>query len=100
MSQRQSFTVSVVIPAYNAEATIERAIESVLHQTLPPEEIIVVDDGSTDGTAEKVRQYEPKVRYLFESHSGPSKARNFGILAAQQGEWIAFLDADDEWLAK
>ncbi len=98
MSPKQSFSVSVVIPAYNAEATIERAIESVLRQTRPPEEIIVVDDGSTDRTAEKVRQYEPKVRYLYELNNGPSNARNLGILSAQQGEWVAFLDADDEWL--
>lgn len=92
-----SFSVSVVMAAYNAEATIERALESVLNQTLPPDEIIVVDDGSTDRTAEKIRKYEPKVRYLFEINAGPSEARNVGIRTAR-GEWIAFLDADDEWL--
>ncbi|MEJ5258586.1 MAG: glycosyltransferase family 2 protein [Anaerohalosphaeraceae bacterium] len=99
MSQNQSFSVSVVIPAYNAEATIERAIESVLHQTRPPEEIIVVDDGSTDRTAEKVQQYGGRVRYLFQEHRGANEARNCAIEQAQ-GNWIALLDADDEWLPK
>lgn len=98
MSQEHSsFSVSVVIAAYNAEATIERAIESVLHQTLPADEILVVDDGSTDRTAEKVQRYGPPVRYLREENAGPATARNRGIQAAR-GHWIAFLDADDEWL--
>lgn len=95
--QSTSFSVSVVIPAFNAEATIERAIESVLHQTLPPDEIIVVDDGSTDRTAKKVQKYGTAVRYLYEENAGPATARNRGIQEAR-GQWIAFLDADDEWL--
>lgn len=99
MSRKHSFSISVVIPAYNAEAVIERAIESVLRQTRPPEEIIVVDDGSTDRTAEKVWQYGDRVRYLFQKHCGANEARNCAIEQAQ-GTWIALLDADDEWLPK
>lgn len=95
MSGRK-FAISVVIPAYNAERFIRRAVDGVLRQTCPAQEIIVVDDGSTDGTAEVVRQFGAKVRYLHQANAGVSVARNTGIQAAQ-GEWIAFLDADDEW---
>jgi len=91
------YSVSVVIPAYNNSEYIGRAIESVLAQTHPAAEIIVVDDGSTDNTAEVVRQYENKVTYLYQKNAGAGKARNTGISAATS-EWIAFLDADDEWL--
>jgi len=90
-------TVSVVIPAYNVESHIARALDSVLAQTRPPTEIIVVDDGSTDGTAEVIQRYGPAVRYLHSDHVGAAEARNIGIRAAH-GDWIAFLDADDEWL--
>lgn len=90
-------TVSVVIPAYNAEKYIAEAIDSVLKQTLRPNEIIVVDDGSTDHTAKIIKTYENKVRYLYQNNSGPSAARNKGIKAAHC-EWIAFLDADDTWV--
>ncbi|MBN1818306.1 MAG: glycosyltransferase family 2 protein [Sedimentisphaerales bacterium] len=89
-------TASVVIPAYNAADCIGEAIQSVLAQSRSPEEIIVVDDGSTDQTAGVVRNY-PSVRYIHQSNAGAAKARNTGILAAT-GEWIAFLDADDRWL--
>lgn len=89
--------VSVVIPAYNAGECIKRAIESVLAQTFCDYEVIVVDDGSTDNTAEAVRKYGPKVRYIHQDNAGVSVARNTAIAAAK-GKWIAFLDADDEWL--
>jgi len=89
-------SVSVVIPAYNSGKYIRRALESVLAQTLKPDEIFVVDDNSTDDTAEIVRQFDP-VRYIYQAHAGASVARNTGIEAATS-EWIAFLDADDEWL--
>lgn len=95
--QKQSYTVSVVIPAYNAQDYIGRAIDSVLAQTLPPDEIIVVDDGSTDNTARVVKSYGSKVRYIHQENAGASVARNAGIDAAA-GPWIAFLDSDDEWL--
>lgn len=92
-----TITISAVIPAYNAEQYIARAIQSVLSQTRPVEEIIVVDDGSTDGTAEAVLAFGDKVKLLQQPNAGVSAARNAGIKAAT-GQWIAFLDADDEWL--
>lgn len=89
--------ISVVIPAFNNERHLGRAIDSVLAQTRPAEELIVVDDGSTDRTGEVARAYGDKIRYLRQENAGASAARNAGIRAAA-GEWIAFLDADDEWL--
>ncbi len=89
-------SVSVIIPAYNAEKWITRAIDSVLKQTEPVGEILVVDDGSTDTTAERVKKYGPRVRLIQQANAGVSAARNRGIEEAK-GEWIAFLDADDEW---
>lgn len=89
--------VSVVIPTYNAEPYIARAIDSVLGQTLAADEIIVVDDGSTDATGDLVKAYGNQVRYIWQDNAGVSAARNVGIKAAK-GDWIAFLDADDEWL--
>lgn len=94
----QASRVSTVIAAYNAERFIERAIRSALAQTRPPGEILVVDDGSTDGTRERVDAFAGPVRCIAAPHGGASAARNRGIEAAS-GEWIAFLDADDEWLA-
>ena len=91
------YTVSVVIAAYNAQNHLTRAIDSILAQTLLPNEIIVVDDGSTDKTKEVVLSYGNKVRYIHQDNAGPGAARNAGIEAAKF-EWIAFLDADDEWL--
>lgn len=89
-----SFTV--VIPVWNGRATIERAIESASTQNHPPEEIIVVDDGSTDGTGAMVRERFPSVRVIAQGNSGEGAARRRGILAAN-ADWIAFLDADDMW---
>jgi len=91
------YAVSVVIPAYNIEAYLARALDSVLAQTLGPEEIIVVDDGSTDQTAAVAQQYGNRVRYFYQSNAGLSAARNTGIRNATC-PWIAFLDGDDEWL--
>jgi glycosyltransferase involved in cell wall biosynthesis len=91
-------SISVIIPAYNAGVTIARAIESVLNQTLPPDEVIVVDDGSTDDTAEVIKKFGNQVHYIFQENSSCGAARNTGIRAANC-EWIAFQDADDEWLA-
>lgn len=89
--------ISVVIPAYNAGGFIKRTIDSVLAQTYRDYEVIVVDDGSTDNTAEAVRSYAGKVRYIYQENAGDGPARNTGIRAAK-GDWIAFLDHDDEWL--
>ncbi len=88
--------VSVVVPAHDAEASVEAAIRSALGQTRPPDEIVVVDDGSTDATATVVRRIEGPVRLVSQAQGGPSAARNAGV-AASAGEWLAFLDADDEW---
>ncbi len=90
--------VSVVIPAYNAEAFIEHAIGSVLAQTYEPVEVIVVNDGSTDRTVDRVASYKDSVRLVNQRNLGLSRARNAGIRAAT-GEFVAFLDADDYWKA-
>lgn len=89
-------TVSVVIPAYNAERFLAEAIESVLAQEYEPIEIIVVDDGSTDGTAAVAQGYAHAVTCVRQPNGGIGAARNRGVEAAS-GELLAFLDADDLW---
>ena len=89
--------ISVIIPTYNRRNTLSRAVESVLNQIYKPIEIIVVDDGSTDGTKEMFSEMYPLVRYIYQANSGVSSARNTGINSAS-GDWIALLDSDDEWL--
>jgi len=91
--------VTTVIPAYNAERFIARAIESALQQNIANSEIVVVDDGSSDRTGDVVTSYATRgVRLIrHQERSGVAAARNTGIAAAT-GEFIAFLDADDEWL--
>ena len=89
--------VSVVIPAYNYAAFLPKAIDSVLSQQFTDYEIIVVDDGSTDSTAQVVAQYGARVRYIHQKNAGLPAARNTGIKAAR-GEFVGFLDADDQWL--
>ena len=90
-------SISVIIPAYNAEQTLANAIRSALAQTYQATEIIVVDDGSSDRTADIALDIGPKVRLLQQANSGCGEARNTGARAAS-GEWLAFLDADDSWL--
>jgi|GEM_PF-1470548 len=90
--------ISAIIPAYNAEAFILEAIRSIEAQTYPIDEIIVVDDGSKDGTVAKVEQYGSKrVKLVRKPNGGSASARNLGIQVAC-GDVIAFLDADDQWL--
>ncbi|MBL3526398.1 MAG: glycosyltransferase family 2 protein [gamma proteobacterium endosymbiont of Lamellibrachia anaximandri] len=89
--------ISVIIPTYNRVDTLPRALDSVLSQHLAPDEVIVVDDGSTDETADLISRQYPQCRYLHQSNQGVSSARNRGIREAQGG-WIALLDSDDAWL--
>lgn len=89
--------VSVIVPTHNRARLIGRALRSIQAQTAGVLEIIVVDDGSTDGTGELIRTEFPAVRYLQQAQAGVSAARNRGIDAAR-GTWIALLDSDDEWL--
>jgi glycosyltransferase involved in cell wall biosynthesis len=92
--------VSVVIPTYNCAPRLLRALQSVAAQTYPHIEIVIVDDGSTDDTADRVSEWTAKsganVRYIRQSNAGPAAARNHGMRSAS-GDAIAFLDADDEW---
>ena len=92
-----SLRVSVVIPAYNAEAYLEECVRSVLTQTHAVTEVLIVDDGSTDGTKILAESFGAPVRLLQQKQGGPARARNLGVNEAV-GEWIAFLDADDFWL--
>jgi glycosyltransferase involved in cell wall biosynthesis len=89
--------ITVVIPAYQRESILEETVRSVLHQTLPVAEVVVVDDGSTDRTAEVAERLG--VRVLRQNNQGVSEARNAGIRAATQ-EWVALLDSDDIWEAE
>ena len=89
--------ISVIIPTYNRAPVLPRALDSVLAQSLVPDEIIVVDDGSTDKTASLITACYPQVTYLSQPNQGVSKARNSGV-DRSQGDWLAFLDSDDEWL--
>jgi len=91
--------IDVVIPVYNGEPYINEAIDSVLQQTFKPRRIIVVDDGSTDGTPKLLESYQtlyPTVKYVRKSNAGLSSARNVGILSSDS-RYVAFLDADDVW---
>ena len=89
--------VSVIVPAYNAAPFLGEALDSVFAQGLPVLEVVVVDDGSTDGTAEVARRFGRGVRVLTQPRSGSGQARNVG-LAETTGELVAFLDADDVWV--
>ena len=88
--------VSVITPVYNAASFLPRAIASIRKQSYDPLEIIVVDDGSTDGSSEIARNLPGISQYVYQKNAGPSAARNRGLELAR-GEFIAFLDADDEW---
>lgn len=95
----QKVSISAIIPTYNREDTVGAAIGSVLSQTRSVDEVIVVDDGSTDGTRDVVENIDsPKVRYIFQKNGGGAAALNIGIRSAVC-EWIALLDSDDTWHA-
>src|SRR3970040_2132084 len=88
--------VSVVIPTYNNAALLHETLDGVRRQTFNDFEIIVVNDGSTDNTADMVKRYDPDIRYEHQTNQGPAAARNKGVSLAQ-GEFIAFCDHDDIW---
>src|SRR5262245_47159032 len=88
--------ISCVVPVYNGERYLREALDSIQAQTYRPIEIIVADDGSTDGTAAVAAEYDHKVRYLFQPNAGTAAACNLGLQAAR-GDFIAFLAADDLW---
>jgi glycosyltransferase involved in cell wall biosynthesis len=88
--------VSCIVPVFNGERYLKEALDSILGQTYQPLDIVVVNDGSTDGTEKVVESYGEKVRYVFQANAGPAAASNLG-LSASQGEFIAFLAADDLW---
>jgi glycosyltransferase involved in cell wall biosynthesis len=88
--------ISAVMPAYNSAGFIHRAITSVWKQTQPVDELIVVDDGSSDGTAAVVRQTDSRTNVVWQSNAGPGAARNRGVRESA-GDWLAFIDADDAW---
>ena len=91
--------ISVVIPTFNRISLVARAIDSVLKQSLNPYEIIVVDDGSDDGTSEMIQNKYSSIKLIRQQNNGVSAARNKGIEHAK-GDWIGLLDSDDEWKEK
>jgi glycosyltransferase involved in cell wall biosynthesis len=100
--ERERPRITVVVPAFNLEDHITASLRSALAQTVAPDEILVVDDGSTDATREQVkaeiaRDERGLLRLIETTHEGPGAARNRGIAEAT-GEWLAFLDGDDQWL--
>jgi glycosyltransferase involved in cell wall biosynthesis len=88
--------ISCIVPVFNGERFVREALDSIWAQTYRPLEIIVADDGSTDGTAAIVASYDQPVHHLSQPNAGPAAARNLGLRAAQ-GAFVAFLDADDLW---
>jgi glycosyltransferase involved in cell wall biosynthesis len=88
--------ISCIVPVFNGERFLAEALESILSQTYQPIEIIVVDDGSTDQTAQVAHSYGQRIKYLRKTNGGETAARNHGLRAAK-GEYVAFLDADDLW---
>ena len=96
MTEASAPSVSCVIPVWNGEAYLAAALDSIVAQSRPPHEIIVVDDGSTDGSAAAAERHAGRVRVVRQPHRGIAAARNCGIAQAG-GDWIALLDADDLW---
>jgi glycosyltransferase involved in cell wall biosynthesis len=88
--------ISAIVPIYNREAYLAEAIASILNQSMPPTEVIVVDDGSSDRSGEIVKSF-PAVRYHYQTNQGAAAARNQGVRLAT-GDFFAFLDSDDLWL--
>ena len=93
----ENIKISVIIPTYNRSKLLNRSIRSVLNQTYQPNEIIVVDNGSSDDTREMVSKNFKKICYIYHDKKGVSSARNAGIRISKNN-WISFLDSDDEWI--
>lgn len=92
--------ITAIIPTFNRKQVVHRAIDSAISQTYPVQEIIVVDDGSTDGTFEELCfRYGDRIKLIRQENAGVSAARNHGVALAE-GEWIAFLDSDDVWFPR
>lgn len=89
--------VSVIIPVYNGARHLAEAIQSVLDQSCPPSQVIVVDDGSTDCTPDVIAQFQPRIHSIRQANGGSAAARNCGVQHAA-AEWLAFLDGDDLWV--
>ena len=88
--------ISVIIPTHNRILFLKRSIDSVLAQILQPYEIIIVDDGSSDGTSAMIKKNYPNLKLIYQENKGVSAARNIGVKASS-GDWVCFLDSDDEW---
>lgn len=99
LNLNNQYNISVIIPTYNRQHTLKRAIDSVLLQTYPVKEIIIIDDGSTDDSEHLIKHEYPSLRYLYQPNTGVSAARNLGITSAKH-QWIALLDSDDSWHPK
>lgn len=93
----EALAISVVIPTYNRGPLVARAVGSVLRQSLPPSEVIVVDDGSQDDTRAQLAPFGDQVRYIYQDNAGSAAARNNGMRAARHA-WVALLDSDDVWV--
>lgn len=94
--EMDSSRISVIVPVYNAELYLREALQSLLDQTKKPDEIIVIDDGSTDDSANIAREFGSGIRYWFQENQGPGAALNSG-LAKATGDYFAFIGADDLW---
>jgi glycosyltransferase involved in cell wall biosynthesis len=93
---RRDNLISVIVPTYNRRRFVANAVSSILRQDAGNIEIVVVDDGSTDGTSEALGSYMPAIRYIYQENRGVSAARNRGVQESS-GEYLSFLDSDDEW---